>query len=122
VTVVPAEGVTLEQAEAAMDRALAEFLEEGIDDAAFARLKFQVRAAQVYALDDMNGLARRYGEGLTTGLSVADIEAWPDVLQAVTKEQVMEAARAVLDRNASVTGWLMTEDMQAGQTQSGVGQ
>lgn len=114
VTVVPAEGVTLEAAEAAMDRALAEFLQEGIDDAAFERLKFQVRAAQVYALDDMQGLARRYGEGLTTGLTVADIQAWPDVLQAVTKDQVMEAARAVLDMNASVTGWLMTEDAPTG--------
>ncbi|MCU0909253.1 MAG: insulinase family protein [Rhodobacteraceae bacterium] len=114
VTVVPAEGVTLAAAEAAMDRVLAEFLEEGIDDAAFERLKFQVRAAQVYALDDMQGLARRYGEGLTTGLTVADIEAWPDVLQAVTKDQVMEAARSVLDMDTSVTGWLMTEDAQAG--------
>ncbi len=114
VTVVPAEGVTLEAAEAAMDRVLAEFLEEGIDDAAFERLKFQVRAAQVYALDDMQGLARRYGEGLTTGLTVADIEAWPGVLQAVTKDQVMEAARSVLNMDTSVTGWLMTEDAQAG--------
>ncbi|MCU0908972.1 MAG: insulinase family protein [Rhodobacteraceae bacterium] len=113
-TVVPAEGVSLEQAEAAMDRVLAEFLVEGIDDAAFERLKFQVRAAQVYALDDMQGLARRYGEGLTTGLTVADIEAWPDVLQAVTKDQVMEAARAVLNMDASVTGWLMTEDAPTG--------
>ena len=122
VTVVPAEGVTLDQAEAAMDRALAEFLEEGIDDAAFERLKFQVRAAQVYALDDMQGLARRYGEGLTSGLTVADIEAWPDVLQAVTKDEVMEAARTVLNMDASVTGWLMSEDAQAAQAQPGVGQ
>jgi len=114
VTNVPAEGITLDQAEAAMDRALAEFLEEGVDDAAFERLKFQVRAAQVYALDDTQGLARRYGEGLTSGLTVADIEAWPDVLQSVTKDEVMAAAQAVLNMDASVTGWLMTEDTSAG--------
>jgi zinc protease len=111
-TMVPAEGVSLADGEAALDRALAEFLEEGVDADAFARLKFQIRAAQVYALDDAQALARRYGEGLTQGLTVQDIRDWPDVLQDITKDEVMAAARAVLDMNASVTGWLMRDAEQ----------
>jgi len=43
-------------------------------------------------------------------LTIADIEAWPDVLQAVTGEQIVEAARNVLDRKQSVTGWLKAPD------------
>jgi zinc protease len=104
--VVPAEGVSLAEAEAAMDKAVAEFLDEGIDDAQFARIKFQIRAAQIYAEDDIQGLAQRYGEGLTSGLTVADIQAWPGVLDAVTKADVMAAAAEVLDRRHAVTGWL----------------
>jgi zinc protease len=34
------------------------------------------------------------------------------VLQEVTPEQVMEAARTVLDRRQSVTGWLRKEASQ----------
>ena len=104
--VVPAEGVSLEDAEAALDRALAGFLADGIDPDQFERIRFQIRAAEIYAQDDIQGLARRYGEGLTTGLTLADIEAWPDVLDAVTPEQVMAAAGALLDRRRAVTGYL----------------
>lgn len=110
--VVPAEGVSLAEAEAAMDRAIAEFIEEGIDDAQFERIRFQIRAAQIYAQDDIQGLARRYGEGLTSGLTVADVEAWPAILDSVTKEQVMAAAARVFDRRRAVTGWLTAPGVQ----------
>ena len=53
-------------------------------------------------------LAEDYGAALTTGLSIEDVQAWPDVLQAVTEDDVIKAARAVLDRRHAVTGWAMT--------------
>ncbi|KAB2882181.1 MAG: insulinase family protein, partial [Pseudorhodoplanes sp.] len=56
--------------------------------------------------------ARNYGAALTSGLSVADVAAWPDELQAVTKDEVLAAARDLLDRRRSVTGWLMPEDQR----------
>ncbi len=104
--VVPAEGVSLAEAEAALDRELAAFLEEGVDAAQLERIKFQLRASEVYESDDVAAKARRYGAALTSGLTVADVQAWPDLLQSVTGEQVVAAARAVLDPGASVTGWL----------------
>jgi len=110
--IVPAEGIGLADAEAALDRAVTEFLDEGIDPDQFERIRFQIRAAQIYAEDSIQGLARRYGEGLTTGLTVEDIRAWPKVLDAVTMDQVMEAAHEVFDRRRAVTGWLMTESSQ----------
>jgi zinc protease len=109
--VVPLPGVSLAEVEAAMDTVLAEFLTTGVDAAAFARVKTQIRAANIYARDNVDGLARRYGEALTSGLTIADVQAWPDVLQAVTEEDVMAAARMVLDRNQAVTGWLQAEEV-----------
>lgn len=107
--VVPAPGVSLKDAEAALDREIAEFLETGIDPEQFERVKFQIRAGDIYAQDDVYARAERYGEALTSGLTIDDVTAWPDVLQAVTPEDVMAAARALFDKRKSVTGWLVPE-------------
>jgi zinc protease len=106
VAVIPATGVSLEQAEAELDRVLAEFLEQGPDPAALERIRTQIRAGEIYARDDVESLARRYGEGLSLGLSLADIETWDEALSAVTEADVIAVARKVLDRRNAVTGWL----------------
>ena len=103
--VVPAPGRTLEQAEADMDAVIARFLQEGPDPEAFARIRTQIAASEIYALDSLQSRARRYGEALTAGLTVEDVQAWPDILQAVTPEDVMEAARALFDKRRAVTGF-----------------
>ncbi|AGI69958.1 M16 family peptidase [Octadecabacter antarcticus 307] len=106
-TVVPSEGVSLQDAEDAMDAAIAAFIENGIDPARMDALRTQLKAGEIYARDDVGGLARRYGVALTSGLTVEDVQAWPDILQAVTEEDVIAAAIRVLDRNQSVTGWII---------------
>lgn len=107
--VVPAPGVTLAEAEAALDAALARFLEAGVKPADFATIMARLKAREIYALDSTMGVAQRYGTALTNGLTVGDEIAWPETLQAVTPDQVMEAARKVLDRRQSTTGWLRKE-------------
>ncbi len=106
VVIVPVPGLALEEAEEAMDAVLAQFLIDGVDEEQLDRIKYQLRASQVYQRDNVDGIARRYGAAMSVGLSVEDIQVWPDVLQAVTPEDIMEAARNVFDRDASVTGWL----------------
>ena len=109
VVVVPVPGVSLEQAEAAMDQALADFIATGVDAAQLERIKMQLRAAQIYERDNVNGIGNRYGRALAIGLSVQDVQDWPDLLQAVTAEQIMAAAKQVFRPEASVTGWLMRD-------------
>ncbi len=104
--IVPAADVTLLDAEAALDRAISEFLEEGVDEAQLARLKTQYRAAGIYAQDNVNGLANAYGRALTSGLTLEDIHAWPDILQSITSDEIIAAATQVFDLNSSVTGWI----------------
>ena len=113
--VVPAEGVTLEAAEAAMDDALRDFLAEGVDPEQLDRIKLQLRAAQIYERDDVAGIANRYGRALATGLTVEDVQQWPDLLQAVTADDIMAAARELLRPGASVTGWLMRDAQEVTQ-------
>lgn len=108
--VVPAEGVTLADAEKAMDACLAKFLKDGVDQAEFDRIKAQLRAKQIYDEDNTQGAAHRYGMALASGLTVDDVQAWPKVLADVTPDDVMKAAAKVFDLKTSVTGWLSPEE------------
>ena len=97
------------EAEKAMDGVLDDVAQNGIDAEQFARIKTQIRADNIYAEDSVMGLAKRYGEALTTGLTIKDVQDWPAVLDAVTVDEVQQAARDVLDRRHAVTGWMLPE-------------
>ena len=107
--VVPVDGVPLEEAEAAMDRVIAEFLNDGVDLVQFERVRREIRAAEIYALDDTQARARQFGMGLSIGMSVDDVTGWIDALEAVTPEDVIAAGMRLLDRRASITGFLLTQ-------------
>ncbi len=113
VTVVPSAGVTLSEAEAAMDDVIAAFLENPIDPERMESIRTQLRASEVYALDDVSGLARRYGAALTQSLTVEDVQVWPDVLQSVTEDDIKAVAAKVFDRDQSVTGWVVPNKEEA---------
>lgn len=115
VYVVPAPDTTLAEAEAAMDGSIAKFLADGPDPEHLARIKTQMRASEIFARDDTDGYARRYGAALTAGLTIQDIQHWPDILQSVTAEDIVAAAKRVFNLNNSVTGWLMPEQEEATQ-------
>ena len=106
IIVVPVPGLSLQEGEDAMDAVLAQFLVDGVDPEQLERIKYQLRASEIYERDNVDGVARRYGAAMSVGLSVDDIQAWPGILQAVTADDIMEAARNVFNREASVTGWL----------------
>jgi zinc protease len=66
----------------------------------------QIRAGQIYERDNVERLARRYGSALTQGLTIRDIQEWPEILQAITGEESVAAAERVFKVENSVTGWL----------------
>ena len=103
--IVPTPDLTLGQAETEIDAVIAQFIEDGVDAEQLERVKTQIRASQIYANDNVGGLARRYGRALTSGLTVEDVQAWPDILQAVTEEDIINAAKMIFARDNAVTGW-----------------
>ncbi len=110
---VPSEGVDLAEGEALLDTAVAEFIEEGVDAEQFARIKMQLRASLIYERDDVQALANMYGAALTSGLTVKDVQDWPEILKDVTADEVIEAAAMLLDKKQAVTGWLTKPDAVA---------
>ena len=109
--VVPAAGVTLQAAEDAMDVVIAEFLETGVNADQLDRIRMQLRASQIYRRDDVNDLANTYGAALSQGLTVQDVEEWPDIVLSISDDQIMAAARDVFNRDNSVTGWLVAPEV-----------
>ncbi|MFV0409726.1 MAG: M16 family metallopeptidase [Paracoccus sp. (in: a-proteobacteria)] len=111
ISLAPVEGESPEAAEAALDEVLDQFLQDGPDPEQLERVKTQIRAAQIYDQDSAHGRAYQYGQGLATGLSIEDVNDWPDQLAAVTAEDVMAAADLALNSSASVTGWLLPPEV-----------
>ncbi|MCB1883179.1 MAG: insulinase family protein [Geminicoccaceae bacterium] len=103
----PRPGIGLDRIEAAIDAEVDRLLKDGVKDDEVARVKKRMLAEAVYARDSLSGAARIFGVALTTGQTVADVEAWPDRIAAVTPDEVMAAARLVLDPDRSVTGRLL---------------
>ena len=112
---MPRPGVEMDDLVAAVDQVLNEFLEEGVDAEHLARIKVQIAAEDIYELDDLSGVARSYGAALTAGLTVEDVQAWSQVLQEVTEEDIMTAARKVLNIKQSVTGLMLPPQTGASQ-------
>ena len=107
VVIVPNPGVSLGEAEAAMDKVLQGFIEQGVDLNALERIKMQVRASEIYARDAVDGIAQLYGQALTSGLRVEDVQAWPELLQEITPDEIIAAAKDIWRDERSVTGYLM---------------
>jgi zinc protease len=105
----PKPGTSLNEVEAAMDAVLAEVVEKGVTQDELDRSRSRLIADAVYAQDSQSSLARWYGASLATGLTIKQIQAWPDRLRAVTVDDVKNAAREVLDKRRSVTGYLVKQ-------------
>ena len=72
----------------------------------------------VYDQDNQSTLARWYGIALTTGMTVESVQTWPARIRTVTADQVRAAARQVLDKRRSVTGYLIKDTTQTAEKRS----
>lgn len=116
VSASPRPGVDFATVEAALDKALADFIATGVKAEDLERAKTQLISEAIYAQDNQTTLARWFGGALTTGLTIDDVLAWPQKIRAVTAKDVQDAARQWLDRKRSVTGYLMKETREEKRT------
>jgi zinc protease len=100
-------GVEIKDVEAALDAQIQKLLTDGASEDEVERAKQRMRAAAIYARDSLSTGARVIGAALTTGQTIADVEAWPQRIGEVTAAQVNAAARAILLPERSVTGLLL---------------
>jgi zinc protease len=121
---VAADGIGLDEVEQSIDRVLKDLRENGVTQAELDRAKKQFLAEFVYESDSQVSLARRYGAGLALGLTVAEIDRWPEAIAQVTLDDVKRAAAEHLDMRRSVTGTLVpvnTEPSSVAAPKGGAG-
>ena len=106
----PKGDTSLEAIEGAVDWMLEDILKNGVTEEEMARSKKSLIADEIYSQDSQRTMARQYGAALTIGLSIEDIQSWRSRVEAATAEDVINAARKVLNRKRSVTGVLKGPD------------
>jgi zinc protease len=104
---IPLEGVALEKVEAVLDAIIAEVRDKGVTQAELDRAKSAFEAVRVFESDDQMQLARRYGEGVAFGQSIAEIDELAKRVQSRSLEDIKRVANEYLSPERSVTGTLV---------------
>ena len=106
----PRTGVEVERLQKAIEAELAKLLEKGVTAEEVARAKQVLVDRAAFSHDNLRTGAMSFGVALTTGRSVADVEAWPDRIGQVTVDDVNAAARHVIKDTSAVTAILLGID------------
>jgi zinc protease len=107
IVIIPFPGVALDKAEAEVDAIIKEVREKGVTQEELDRAKSSLEAQRVFDLDNQSTLANRYGQAIAIGRTVADIDAVPGRMQAVTLDDIKKAAVTFLKPEVTVTGILV---------------
>ncbi|HXE69856.1 MAG TPA: pitrilysin family protein [Hyphomicrobiaceae bacterium] len=105
--IIPLEGVALEKVEAVLDAVILDVREKGVTQAELDRAKGAFEAVRVFESDDQGQLARRYGEGVAFGQSIADIDELAKRVQSRSLDDIKRVASEYLGLERSVTGTLV---------------
>lgn len=108
----PAEGVSLQQVEQALESELRAVIENGVTDQELAEAKQRMKDSAAFALDSLSGPAMSVGRALATGVSLDDIEYWPYYIDQVSKEQIQAVAAQYLNpddirKRPFISGYLL---------------
>ncbi len=107
---IPRPGVKIEAIEKAIQVEIDLLLKDGITPEELQNAKDRMMASTIYSRDSLETGARIFGSALTSGLTIEDVESWPEKISAVTAAQVLEAARHVLVEKNSVVSILLPEE------------
>ncbi|MBV9570270.1 MAG: insulinase family protein [Alphaproteobacteria bacterium] len=103
---IPRPGVSLEQLEKAVDDVIRGYVAAPASSGDLNRAKTQLIAAATYRKDNQYQMASTYGQALVIGLTIDDVDQWPDRIKAVQPEAVRQAAAHQLNRREAVTAYL----------------
>ena len=115
---VPRADIAIGDLERAVEAETRKLLAEGVTSQEVERAKSRMIAEAVYARDSLGGPANIFGAALATGRSIADVEAWPARIGAVTAAAVNAAARFVMHEDTAVTGVLLPDPTGAAEAAS----
>ncbi len=106
----PAAGIDIDDLEQSIHALVERIVAEGVPAEELDKAKQRLMDSAVFARDNASTAARVIGQALSTGLSIEDVEDWPNRIAAVELDDVNAAARAILsDDSGSVTAVLLRQ-------------
>jgi zinc protease len=109
ISVTPAPGISMDAVERAVDAVIAKQLKDTISDRDLKRAKTLLKAETIYMRDGLSGVAMIMGWLRILNIEPDFLERWPALVEAVTLEDVMIAAKEALQPSASVSAVLLPE-------------
>ncbi len=106
----PATATPMADIENAMGGLLTKLIDDGVTAEEVERSQNQLLAGAIYSQDSLQSGPRIYGNALGVGGTVADIDAWPQRIAAVTPADIVAAARHVWQPRNLVTSVLMPQE------------
>jgi zinc protease len=108
----PAENVSMEKLESAVDGQLRLLIRSGVAPAELSAAKTRMKDAAIFSRDSLEGPSMMFGSTLAEGGSMDDVELWPQQIDSVTAAQIQDVAKRFLDpdnfnRRPYMTGWLL---------------
>src|SRR5262249_18570753 len=108
ISAAPPPGADTDKLEAAIDDEIATLLDKGVQSAEVEAAKNRLAADAIKARDSLRGPAEIVGSALVTGITLDDVQSWPERVAAVTPADVLKAAKDVLaHKENSVTGVML---------------
>ncbi len=107
VGITPAEGVSLYQLAKAYVQTMQAFEKSTIDAKVMERARNQLKASTIFARDSIQGMASILSQLVMIGLPPEWFNRWPELVDAVTPEQVTQAVRQTCTDRTAVTGVLL---------------
>ena len=122
ISATPAEGVSLQAVETAIDAELRKIIKNGVTDQELAEAKLRLQDSAAFARDSLAGPAMVVGQALISGMTLDDVEYWSRHIEAVTKEQIQAAAARSLDpdhinERPFVSGYLLPQIQPAAESE-----
>ena len=105
----PRAGINIGKLETELRNTIKVFLKSGVSEKQLARAVNSMLANAVYARDSLSAAPNIIGQALSTGLTISDVEDWPERVKSVTIEDVNQASREILRSEISVTAILRKE-------------
>jgi zinc protease len=108
----PRQGGDMTRMETAIDEEIARLLKDGVTEQELGDAKRRLQISAIKSRDSISGPVFIVAEALAKGRTLADVQAWPERIGAVTAAEVLAAAQAVLRPENSVTGTLLPKPAQ----------
>ena len=89
---------------------VAKLLKGGVSEQEVREAITRLQNAAIYARDGLHAPASIVGEALALGLTIEDVEQWPERVGQIKVKAVNAVIKSVLGRKGSVTALLLPED------------